>query len=177
MASFLDGRTILVVDDEEAVREYVREILRPAGTNLRILEAGNGQEALDILDANLPHIILLDLKMPVMDGYVFLERCRENPKTTWVPILVLTAYTQAEAEIDVLDSGANDFMTKPIARLELMARMRSLLRTHSRVEQLQAQVKKRDEIIRSLAKTLEEHIGKEKTKGIVEGLGLKQPSH
>jgi DNA-binding response OmpR family regulator len=112
-----------------------------------------------------------------MDGYVFLERCRENPKTTWIPILVLTAYTQAEAEIDVLDSGANDFMTKPISRLELMARIRSLLRTHSRVEQLQAQVKKRDEIIRSLAKTLEEHIGKEKTKSIVEELGLKQPSH
>ncbi len=57
MPSFLDGRTILVVDDEEAVREYVREILRPTGTNLKILEAGNGQEAVEILETTIPSII------------------------------------------------------------------------------------------------------------------------
>jgi CheY-like chemotaxis protein len=106
-------RTILVVDDDRDVRESLREILEYEG--YKAVEAANGQEALDYLRTNpAPCLVLLDLMMPVMNGYDFLRTVSHDPALRSVSILVVSAAAREEVEKAARSSGAVGVLLKPI---------------------------------------------------------------
>lgn len=115
--------TILVVDDDDSLRELVRIHLQHEG--YRILEAADGLDCLRVLERESPDAIILDVMMPHLDGH---ETCRRIRAKSVVPILMLTARVQASDIILGLDSGADDYLTKPFNMDELAARIRALLR-------------------------------------------------
>jgi DNA-binding response OmpR family regulator len=117
------GGRILLVEDDEDIVDVLRRTLRAEGYEVR--SAGDGQEALDVFPEFAPDLLVLDLGLPGMDGMEVCDRVRE---TSEVPILMLTARTDAEDRVTGLDSGADDYLTKPFDRAELLARIRALLR-------------------------------------------------
>ena len=118
---------ILVVDDEQAVRESLRRSLRFNG--YEVLTANDGLEAVETVRAENPELLILDLMMPNMDG---LEVCRTLRSEGWDrPILVLTARDGVSDRVAGLDAGADDYLPKPFALEELLARVRSLVRRAS----------------------------------------------
>lgn len=114
---------ILIVDDEEAIRRYLRTILR--GQGYTVSEATAGTEALDRAAHDHPNVIILDLGLPDIDGVEVIRRLREWSVT---PIIVLSVRDQETDKIMALDSGANDYLTKPFSAGELLARLRVALR-------------------------------------------------
>ena len=117
---------ILVVDDERAVRESLRRALELEGYEIEL--AGDGVEALTTLaaDESQPDAVILDVLMPGVDG---LEVCRRlRTLGNRVPVLMLTARDEVESRVSGLDAGADDYVTKPFALEELLARVRALLR-------------------------------------------------
>ena len=118
---------ILVVDDERAVRESLRRALELEGYDIEL--AGDGREALSLLqdgDDSQPDVVILDVLMPGLDG---LEVCRRlRASGNHVPVLMLTARDEVESRVAGLDAGADDYVTKPFALEELLARVRALLR-------------------------------------------------
>ena len=120
---------ILVVDDEAAVRESLRRALALEGYDVEL--AADGAEALYRLDTGTvaPDVIVLDVLMPNVDGLETARRLRSAGNRT--PILMLTARTQVEDRVEGLDAGADDYLTKPFALEELLARIRALLRRTS----------------------------------------------
>jgi two-component system response regulator MprA len=116
---------ILVVDDERAVRESLRRALELEGYEIEL--AGDGSEALYRLESNEePDALILDVLMPGVDG---LEVCRRlRGSGSRLPVLMLTARTEVEDRVAGLDAGADDYVTKPFALEELLARVRALLR-------------------------------------------------
>ncbi|MDX6369526.1 MAG: two-component system, OmpR family, response regulator MprA [Gaiellaceae bacterium] len=121
---------ILVVDDERAVRESLRRALELEGYEIEL--AADGQEALQRLEGNgesQPDAVLLDVLMPNMDGLEVCRRLRRSGNR--VPVLMLTARDEVENRVAGLDAGADDYVTKPFALEELVARVRALLRRTS----------------------------------------------
>ncbi len=121
---------ILVVDDERAVRESLRRALELEGYEIEL--AADGQEALQHLEADgegQPDAVILDVLMPVIDGLEVCRRIRRSGNR--VPVLMLTARDEIENRVAGLDAGADDYVTKPFALEELVARVRALLRRTS----------------------------------------------
>ena len=114
---------ILVVDDEPQIRRVMRVIL--ASENYEITEARSGEAALLRFREFLPDLVLLDLNMPGLSG---LETCRAIRETSEVPIVVLTVRHEEEEKVEALDAGADDYVTKPFGKKELLARIRAALR-------------------------------------------------
>jgi two-component system response regulator MprA len=116
---------ILVVDDERAVRESLRRALELEGYQIDLAESGG--EALQVLDAGAqPDALVLDVLMPGVDGLEVCKRLRREGNQ--LPILMLTARAEVENRVAGLDAGADDYVTKPFALEELLARLRALLR-------------------------------------------------
>ena len=116
---------ILVVDDERAVRESLRRALELEGYEIEL--AGDGREALYRLDSDSqPDAIILDVLMPGLDGLEVCKRIRATGNA--VPVLMLTARDAVENRVEGLDAGADDYVTKPFALEELLARVRALIR-------------------------------------------------
>ncbi len=111
--------TILVVDDHDFNLKLVAYMLEDAGYVVRT--AMNGVEALASVDALLPDLLVLDVMMPVMDGFEVLKRLKADPKTHSIPVLLLTALSDDESRERGLSYGASHFITKPTKRLELLA--------------------------------------------------------
>ena len=121
---------ILVVDDERAVRESLRRALELEGYDIEL--AADGQEALQLLEANgdaQPDAVILDVLMPGVDGLEVCRRLRRSGNR--MPVLMLTARDEIENRVAGLDAGADDYVTKPFALEELVARVRALLRRTS----------------------------------------------
>src|SRR5690606_8171824 len=114
---------ILVVDDEERIRQFLQRGLAFEG--YRVETAADAQEALDKARDDPPDLVLLDIMLPGMDG---IEVCRRLRSVSEVPILMLTAKETIEDRVVGLDAGADDYLVKPFAFDELMARVRALLR-------------------------------------------------
>lgn len=121
--------TILIVDDQEVNREICEIILSPL--HAAILLAANGEEGLRLAEEHVPDLILLDIMMPVLDGYAMLERLRRHPELSRVPVLMLTAKSDTESVVKALTMGANDYLRKPFEDEEMLARARNLL--HARL--------------------------------------------
>jgi two-component system KDP operon response regulator KdpE len=114
---------VLVVDDEPQIRRVMRVIL--TGENYEVVEARSGEAALERFREFLPDLVLLDLNMPGMSG---LEACRMIRDTSDVPIIVLTVRHEEEEKVEALDAGADDYVTKPFGKKELLARIRAAFR-------------------------------------------------
>jgi two-component system response regulator MprA len=120
----MTGMRILVVDDERAVRDSLRRALTLEGYEVDL--AGDGEQALAQLQAEEPDAVLLDVLMPVVDG---LEVCRRiRSRGSRVPVLMLTARDAVKDRVAGLDAGADDYVVKPFALEELLARVRALIR-------------------------------------------------
>jgi DNA-binding response OmpR family regulator len=115
--------TILIVDDEPRYLRLMEANLVSEG--FRVLKASNGQEAVDIVVENRPDLILLDVMMPVLDGFGACERIREFSN---VPIVIVTARGNENDRVRGLNIGADDYIVKPFSATELLARVRAVLR-------------------------------------------------
>jgi DNA-binding response OmpR family regulator/signal transduction histidine kinase len=120
------GAEVLVVDDNVVNCELMEAILEPHG--FHVTQALSGEEALRKIDTSLPHLVLLDVAMPGMDGFEVARRLRAQQSTRLIPILMLTAMGDLEHRVQGLDSGADDYLTKPVDAEELLARVQSSLR-------------------------------------------------
>lgn len=114
---------ILVVDDEPRYLRLMEANLVSDG--YQVLKATNGQEAVEMVAAQKPDLVLLDIMMPILDGFVACERIREFSN---VPIIVVTARGEENARVRGLDLGADDYIVKPFSATELLARVRAVLR-------------------------------------------------
>lgn len=125
---------ILVVDDNLANRRLLQARLE--AKYFEVVLAENGQQALDMVAKQMPDIILLDVMMPGMDGYEVCERLKSDPKTAFIPIVMVTALSQQEHRLKGLTCGADDFVTKPFDDFNLMTRINALLRYNSVASEL-----------------------------------------
>src|SRR3974377_2328698 len=117
------GKRILLAEDEVALRDFVGRNLRARG--FEVLEASNGLEAMAVWERENPHLLILDIMMPRMDG---LEVCRRVREHSAVPIIVLTALDAESDKVTALDPGADDYLTKPFGVEEVLARVGGVLR-------------------------------------------------
>ena len=115
--------TILIVEDDERIRNYIKTILSAAEYN--VLETGNGRTALAMIASHSPDLVLLDLGLPDGDGSELIRSVREWSQ---VPIIVVSARGYERDKVSALDSGADDYVTKPFGTDELLARIRAALR-------------------------------------------------
>lgn len=136
--------TILVVDDNENNRAICKDNLEMEGC--QVLLANNGEQGLNIAKEQKPDLILLDIMMPVMDGFEFLERLKADPELANIPVLMLTAKSESKDVVRALESGAQDYLTKPFAIDELIARVNTLVRLKKVEDQLRASVSKNEHL-------------------------------
>ena len=118
-------KVILVVDDDVEIRQGIRIYLEQE--KYQVIEAGDGLEALEILANTMVHLIILDVMMPNLDGIITTYKIRESNN---VPILMLSAKSEDIDKIHGLQVGADDYLTKPFSPLELLARVKSMLRRY-----------------------------------------------
>jgi len=117
---------ILIVEDEPAIRELLSVNLRHAGYT--VAEAETAEAARAQLDGSLPDLVLLDWMLPGQSGIDFAKKLRADPRTSGLPIVMLTARAQEGDKLQGFDVGADDYVTKPFSPRELLARVRALLR-------------------------------------------------
>ncbi len=117
---------ILVVDDEESIRAMLRVALQLSG--FEFLEAANVDEALEILKKESPNLVILDWMLPGGSGVDFLRKLRKKDHTADLPVIMLTAKSYEDNIVQGFDAGADDYVTKPFAPRELIARIRSILK-------------------------------------------------
>ena len=122
---------IMIVEDEEGTRETWQEFFQGSGYD--VFGAGDGQQALDMIRMNRPDIVLLDLRLPGMDGYQVCQRLKGDPLTSNIPIIMVTAFlTGASDTVRGLEYGADDYLSKPVDLDVLAAKVKSVLRRVSR---------------------------------------------
>lgn len=126
--------TLLIVDDEPQVRKLLETLLQHEG--YQTLTASSGEEALLLVAQQPPDLILLDIMMPGMDGYDVASQLKGNAATANIPIIMLTALSESEARISGLETGAEEFLSKPVEHIELWLRVRNLLRLKAHGDQL-----------------------------------------
>ena len=146
MADNVEKKNILVVDDEKEIAELIEIHLMSQDYN--VTKAKNGVEALKLLDENHFDLVLLDVMMPKMDGKETLKKIREKSN---VPVIMVTAKTSEKDKVEGLTLGADDYVTKPIKPLELIARVKAQLRRFTVLNPNKVDVEEPDEIrIRNL---------------------------
>lgn len=129
-----DTPQILVADDRVDNVELVRDLLMMEG--YQVVTASNGQEALDRIREHLPDLVLLDLDMPLLNGYQVCEQIKADSLTADIPILMLTAWGEPDQRVKGLQLGAEDYLTKPFDYRELLARVEARLRVKQMADQL-----------------------------------------
>jgi putative two-component system response regulator len=125
---------VLVVDDGAANRELIEAYL--AGIDCEVRLAASGQTALESIESEPPDLVLLDVQMPGLDGHEVCRRIKAMPRGRLIPVVMITALNQIDDRITALEAGADDFMSKPVERAELVARVRSALRLKAQYNQL-----------------------------------------
>ena len=141
--------SVLVVDDGEANRELIKACLRGVDCEVRL--AQDGFAALKAIEQSRPDLVLLDVQMPGMDGYEVCERIKSGVEGRLLPVVMITALDQTADRVRALAAGADDYMAKPVDRLELVARVRSALRLKRVYDSLNAA----EQVIYSLAAAVE----------------------
>jgi class 3 adenylate cyclase len=147
-----EGARILVVDDGPLNVKLLVDLLAAKG--YRTCSASSGAQALALLQAERPDLVLLDVMMPGMSGYDVCRAIRADPSQAMLPVVLVTALDPAEERAKGLDAGADDFLNKPVSQAELLARVRSLLRIKSLYDEVMRQ--KLD--LAELNRTLEQRV-------------------
>jgi two-component system, cell cycle response regulator DivK len=119
------SRTVLVVEDQEDNRQILRDLLGNAGYEM--LEAENGADALTAVQKKRPDLILMDIQLPVMDGYEATRRLKADPATKDIPIVVVTSYALSGDEAKARSSGCDGYVTKPYSPRALLAKIKEYL--------------------------------------------------
>ena len=140
---------VLVVDDGAANRELIEACLADVECDVRL--AADGPHALRMIESSPPDLVLLDVQMPGMDGYEVCRRIKENPELRLVPVVMITALDSTDDRVTALEAGADDFMSKPVERVELVARVRSALKLKSVFDRLDSA----EQVIFALASAVE----------------------
>ena len=123
--------TLLLIDDEQGIVDFIRLGMRYEG--FRVEDAGDGVTGLEMAQRLRPNLVVLDVMLPGMDGLEVCRRLRESEATADIPILMLTAKDEVHDRVSGLESGADDYLTKPFSFEELLARVRALLRRQQRM--------------------------------------------
>jgi adenylate cyclase len=147
---------ILVVDDTPQNIKVLDAILSPRG--YRVVTARSGAEALHKVTDEAPDIVLLDILMPGMSGYEVVQRLRNDPASRFLPIITVTALGAQEEKVKAIEAGADDFRTKPVNQLELLARVKSLLRIKADHETIQSQAAELAEWNRTLEERVQQQV-------------------
>jgi DNA-binding NarL/FixJ family response regulator len=130
-----ENKRLLLIDDDPNLILLVKDYLEFRG--YEVITAENGQEALEVLEKDTPDMIICDVMMPQMDGYSLVENVRKNPRTSWIPVLFLSAKGQSADRVKGLNTGADVYMVKPFEPEELVAQVESSLKQASRLIQRQ----------------------------------------
>jgi DNA-binding response OmpR family regulator len=143
------GEKVLVVDDEFEIRDLLSRFLTEEG--YEVIVAPNGDEALELAETENPEVILLDIKMPGIDGIEICKRLKAKEKTRFIPVIMATALWDTYSE--AIESGAEDFVTKPFNLTELSHRVKSILRVRYLTNELERAVVYIQELGENLPKT------------------------
>ena len=127
--------TILIADDIEANRELLTEIL--STDRYRIVQAEDGEQAMQLLEEGEIDLALLDVMMPGRSGFAVCRALKSNPDTRLIPVVMLTSLSASEDRVQGIESGADDFLNKPVNKEELLARVRSLLKLKQFTDELE----------------------------------------
>jgi DNA-binding NarL/FixJ family response regulator len=130
-----ENDTLLLIDDDPNLVLLVKDYLELRG--YLVITAKNGRDALKVLEKELPRLIICDVMMPEMDGYTFVKKVRDNPQTSWLPILFLSAKGQIQDRVAGLSNGADVYMVKPFEPDELVAQIDASLKQAARMRQMQ----------------------------------------
>ncbi len=126
-----DHKRLLLIDDDPNLILLVKDYLEFRG--YEVITAENGREALEVLQQEIPDMIICDVMMPEMDGYALVEHVRQNPNTSWIPVLFLSAKGQSQDRVKGLSTGADVYMVKPFEPEELVAQVESSLKQAHRL--------------------------------------------
>jgi putative two-component system response regulator len=141
--------TVLVVDDLESNLRLLEQLLKAQGYS--VLSAGDGEEALTLVGLEHPDVIISDVRMPKRDGFELCRELKASPATRLTPVVLMTGSQEIEDRVRAIDAGADDFLTKPIDRPELNARVRSLMR----VKRITDDLDSAEGVLRSMALMVE----------------------
>jgi len=130
-----EHKRLLLIDDDPNLILLVKDYLEFRG--YEVITAEHGQQALDVLQKDTPDMIICDVMMPQMDGYSLVEHVRKDPRTSWIPVLFLSAKGQSQDRVKGLNTGADVYMVKPFEPEELVAQVESSLKQASRLIQRQ----------------------------------------
>jgi two-component system cell cycle response regulator DivK len=119
------SKRILVVEDQEDNRRIVRDLL--TATDFEVIEAEDGEQALAAVAKQRPDLILMDIQLPVLDGYEVTRRLKADPSLTAIPIIAVTSYALSGDEEKARAAGCNDFVPKPFSPRQLLAKIRQYL--------------------------------------------------
>jgi putative two-component system response regulator len=141
--------TILVADDQESNRELFDELLSSEGFN--VLTCADGAAALEHLNLVNVDLVLLDVMMPHLNGFEVCTKIKANPETYLIPVVLVTALSDKQDRIEGIRAGADDFLTRPVDRTELLTRVRSLMKLKHRTDELE----RAESVLFSLARSIE----------------------
>jgi putative two-component system response regulator len=141
--------TILVADDQVSNRELLEELLAAEG--FKVATVSNGVAALEQLSIVPIDLVLLDVMMPHLNGFQTCEKIKANPETYLIPVILITALSDKQDRIEGIKAGADDFLTRPVDRTELLARVRSLVRLKLRTDELE----RAESVLFTLARSIE----------------------
>ena len=154
-----DGHSVLIVDDEPDMRNYLVGIL---SGDYKVIQARDGKKGLELARKHKPDIMLLDLMLPEIDGLEVCKLLKEDKETRGIKIILLTARADDSAKISALENGADDFLTKPFNKLEVLTRMKNLLQTAILEKDLTVQNRNLEETLKNLKLTQSQLIQSEK---------------
>ena len=139
---------ILVADEEKEIRSLLDDFLKIEG--YEVVLAADGEQALELAETEDPQAIILDIKMPGLDGIEVCKRLKEKEQTRFIPVIIITGFE--DNKLDALDMGADDFVNKPFDMVELSIRVKSVLRIRHLKDELERAVAYIEELRKDLPK-------------------------